>query len=392
MRKFVACAAAILAAVVGIGAEIEPVPPYNDPLYMPLLAHPAPHEAAILDGAGHKHSAYEVYLTNFGHEPITIKEVRMTGVLGGKDLFAEDATGPKLKAMYSAIITADRAAPQDPMLQPGASGILFMFADFVPERGVPDRFETSISILGGGGHVGSGTIDIASTPVSKDAPFVIQAPVRGEHWMAVNGPSNTSVHRRAVLVVYGRPYIGQRYAIDWVQVDDRGATYHGDKSDNRSYYCYDQPIHAVADGKIVEVQDGVAQNVPNSGKLATQIRWETLPGNHIVEDLGGGHFAAYAHLIPGSIKVKQGDEVHVGDVIAHLGNTGNSSEPHLHFQLCDTPSFIKSQGLPFAIDKYTMVDYKREKSGKEQKLATGATHQIEKEEPMENELDNFQPQ
>lgn len=390
ITKVVACAVAMLAAVAARAAEIAPAPPYNDPLYMPLLAHPAPHDASILDGAGRKHSAYEVYLTNFGNAPITIKELRVTGKLGAKKLFSEYATGKKLASMYSAIVGVHRTAPQEPVLPPGASGTLFLFPDFVPDRPVPDSFATALSIQGGGGHVGSGTIDVASVPVSKDPPLVIQPPVRGDHWMAVNGPSGTSLHRRAILVVYGKPYIGQRYAIDWVQVDEHGATHHGDKSDNRSYYCYDQPVHAVADGKIVEVKDGVPLNVAVSGKLAAPITWDTLPGNHIVEDLGGGHFAAYAHLIAGSIKVKQGDEVHAGDVIAHLGNTGNSSEPHLHFQLCDAPSFIKSEGLPFAIDKFTRVDYKTEKlTGGREKLVIGATHEITKQEPMENELDNF---
>jgi Peptidase family M23 len=390
-RKSIVLLIAAIAGAMALGATgSSPAPPYNDPLYLPLLAHPAPHEASILDGGGRKYSAYEVYLTNFGNQPITINEVRVTGELAGKELFSEHATGPKLAAMYSAIEGVHRTAPQEPLLPPGASGTLFLFLDFVPDCPAPDDFATAISIQGGGGHVGSGTIDVASVPVSKAPPLVIQSPVRGDHWLALNGPSNTSLHRRAILVVYGQPYIGQRYAIDWVQVDERGATNQGDKSDNRSYYCFDQPVHAVADGKIVEVQDGVPLNVPNSGKLAAQITWDTLPGNHIVEDLGSGHFAAYAHLIPGSIRVKQGDEVHAGDVIAHLGNTGNSSEPHLHFQICDAPSFIKSEGLPFAIDKFTRVDYQTEKSGGgQQKLVIGATHEITKQEPMENELDNF---
>jgi murein DD-endopeptidase len=389
-RKIVAGLSAILAAAVSRGASaVAPEPPYNDPLYMQLLAHPSPREAAILDGGGRKHSAYEVYLTNFGASPITITNVRVSGVNVGKELFAEESSGKRLATMYTAVMV-DHTKPQAPVLQSGQSGILFLFPDFVPERGVPDNFATAITIKGDGGRGGSGTIDVPRTPVSKDAPFVIISPVRGDHWMAYNGPSNTSAHRRAILIVDGKPLIGQRYAIDWVKVDDQGTTYHGDKSDNRSYYCYDEPIHAAADGKIVEVKDGVEQNVPNSGKIATQITWDTLPGNHIVEDLGGGHYAAYAHLRPGSIKVKVGDRVHAGDVIAHLGNTGNSSEPHLHFQICDAPSFIKSQGLPFAIDKYTMVDYKLLKqSDGASKLTTGATHEIKDEEPMENELDNF---
>jgi hypothetical protein len=390
-RSFVTALVAILGLTCLAAEVIEPAPPYNDPLYMPLAALASPHQAAVLDGAGHKHSAYEVYLTNFGKTPMTISEVRVAARRGDTELFAEPSTGRRLATMFSALLV-DHTKPQPPVLQGGESGILFLFPDFVPERGMPDNFATSISVTGEGPRGGAGSIEIPEMPVSPDAPFVIESPLRGDHWMAVNGPSNTSVHRRAVLVVGGQPYIGQRYAIDWVQVDAHGATYHGDQSDNRSYYCYDQPIHAVADGKIVDVHDGVPLNVPNSGKIATQITWESLPGNHIVEDLGGGHFAAYAHLIPGSIRVKMGDQVHAGEVIAHLGNTGNSSEPHLHFQLCDAPSFIKSQGLPFAIDKFTHVEYKLTGNpGETQTLTTGETHEVKNQEPMENELDNFAP-
>ena len=104
--------------------------------------------------------------------------------------------------------------------------------------------------------------------------------------------------------------------------------------------------------------------------------------------LSDGHYAAYAHLRPGTLKVKVGDTVHAGDVLAHLGNTGNSSEPHLHFQVCDAPSFPASEGLPFAIDQYTYEDYKLDKSPAPA-LTVKSSHQMTKQEPMEDELDSF---
>ncbi|MGH7925104.1 MAG: M23 family metallopeptidase, partial [Candidatus Binatus sp.] len=155
-----------------------------------------------------------------------------------------------------------------------------------------------------------------------------------------------------------------------------------------SYHAWDQEIHAVADGKIVEVKDGIPENVPNSGKIAVPITYATLAGNHIIQQIGEDHYAAYAHLRPGTIKVKVGDTVHAGDVLAHLGNTGNSSQPHLHFQVCDAPSFVASEGLPFAIDQYTYEDYKIEKSPKAA-LTVKASHAMTKQEPMEDELDAF---
>jgi murein DD-endopeptidase MepM/ murein hydrolase activator NlpD len=145
----------------------------------------------------------------------------------------------------------------------------------------------------------------------------------------------------------GHASIGQRFAIDWVQVDSKGRTFSGPENLNESYYAYNKNVLACADARVVTVVDGVKSNVPRSGSLAEVITPRTLPGNHIILDLGNGIFAAYAHLIPGSIRVKAGQRVKVGQVIARLGNTGNSSEPHLHFQIMNAPDFIMSEGLPF---------------------------------------------
>ncbi|MGA9721248.1 MAG: M23 family metallopeptidase, partial [Candidatus Binatus sp.] len=239
-----------------------------------------------------------------------------------------------------------------------------------------------------GERSGSGTIQSAPLDLNQDDPIVIHSPLRGKNWLAANAPSNTSAHRRAMLPVNGLPHIGQRYAIDWIQLGDDGSAFTGDKSKNSSYHAWDQEIHAVGDGKIIEVKDGIPENVPNSGKIAVPITYDTLAGNYIIQQLSDGHFAAYAHLRPSTLKVKVGDTAHAGDVLAHLGNTGNSSEPHLHFQVCDAPSFPASEGLPFAIDQYTYDDYKIDKAPKPA-LTVKSSHPITKQEPMENELDSF---
>ena len=69
-------------------------------------------------------------------------------------------------------------------------------------------------------------------------------------------------------------------------------------------------------------------------------------GNHVVLDLGGGVFAALAHLRRGSLLVRRGDRVAAGQQLAKCGNSGNSTEPHLHFQLMDHPSVLRAAGLP----------------------------------------------
>ena len=364
-----------------------PPAPENDPLYMRVVAMPYPPEAQILDGTGHRHSAFELYVTNWGSTPLKITKLDVNGKDDQTVLVSQSASGKQLAAMFVPI-GGDGTKPNDPSLKPGQTGVFFIFVDWIPDQGDPDNFQTSITIDQHGERSGSGTIHTAALDLNQDDPIVIHSPLRGKNWLAANGPSNTSPHRRAMLPVNGLPHIGQRYAIDWIQLGDDGKTFTGDEHDNKSYHAWDQEIHAAADGKIVEVKDGIPENVPNSGKLAVQMTYDTLAGNHIIEQLSEDHYAAYAHLRPGTIKVKVGDTVHAGDVLAHLGNTGNSSEPHLHFQVCDAPSFPASEGLPFAIDQYTYDDYKLDKAPKPL-LTIKSSHPMTKQEPMEDELDSF---
>ena len=389
-RRLILVAMTSLAFASSSLAAQKPVPPpapENDPLYMRVVAMPYPPEAQILDGNGHRHSAFELYVTNWGSTPLKITKLDVNGKDDQTVLVSQSASGKQLAAMFVPI-GGDGTKPNDPSLKPGQTGVFFIFVDWIPDQGDPDNFQTSITIDQHGERSGSGTIHTAALDLNQDDPIVIHSPLRGKNWLAANGPSNTSPHRRAMLPVNGLPHIGQRYAIDWIQLGDDGKTFTGDEHDNKSYHAWDQEIHAAADGKIVEVKDGIPENVPNSGKLAVQMTYDTLAGNHIIEQLNEDHYAAYAHLRPGTIKVKVGDTVHAGDVLAHLGNTGNSSEPHLHFQVCDAPSFPASEGLPFAIDQYTYDDYKLDKAPKPL-LTIKSSHPMTKQEPMEDELDSF---
>jgi murein DD-endopeptidase len=184
------------------------------------------------------------------------------------------------------------------------------------------------------------------TPVAHDA-VVISPPVRGE-WAAFNGPSNSSGHRRLVLALDGHVAIGQRFAIDFLQIDSAGGSHHGDPTKNENYYAYGTPLMAVADGIVVATKDSIPQNVPGVTSRAVPITMETVGGNHVAIDIGHGRYALYAHVQPGSLRVKVGDHVKRGQVVALLGNSGNSTEPHVHFQIADGPTFLSSEGIPYA--------------------------------------------
>jgi murein DD-endopeptidase MepM/ murein hydrolase activator NlpD len=98
--------------------------------------------------------------------------------------------------------------------------------------------------------------------------------------------------------------------------------------------------------------DGLPENVPHSGKIAIDVNFANAAGNHVVVDIGYGLYALYAHMRPGTIKVKLGDLVKAGQVLGHIGNTGNSTEPHLHEHIDNQPSFLAGQGVPYEFSHY----------------------------------------
>jgi murein DD-endopeptidase MepM/ murein hydrolase activator NlpD len=155
---------------------------------------------------------------------------------------------------------------------------------------------------------------------------------------------------RAVLIDSGHAWLAQRYAIDWVQyqtVDGKRTTWRGPEDKNDSYFCYNQPIYTVAAGEVVDTSDGMAENVPHSGKYAVPLDFNNAAGNHVVVEIAPHRYVLYAHMRPGTVRVKIGDKVGTGQIIGHVGNTGSSSEPHLHMHIVDQPSFLAGNGVPY---------------------------------------------
>ncbi|MCR2819215.1 M23 family metallopeptidase [Microbacterium sp. zg.Y1090] len=207
-----------------------------------------------------------------------------------------------------------------------------------------------------------GAMEYLATPlaISRRALPVIAPPVRGDDWIALNGCCEPGFpHRSSVMSVNGKLNNSQRFAIDWKRTNAAGAFYSGDKTSNDSYIDYGADILAVADGTVVSILDGMAANAPgvlpaHDPELAAKLTVENVDGNHVVLDIGDGVYAMYAHLIAGSVTVEIGDTVTAGQVLGHLGNTGNANASHLHFQLMDGPSLLDSDSLPYAL---TGFDY-----------------------------------
>jgi murein DD-endopeptidase MepM/ murein hydrolase activator NlpD len=106
---------------------------------------------------------------------------------------------------------------------------------------------------------------------------------------------------------------------------------------------------------VVGVLDDLPEGTP--GANPTGLTLEQYGGNHVVQDIGNGRYAFYAHMQPGSITAKVGDVLKAGDVVGKLGNSGNSDAPHLHFHIMDSPDPLRSNGLPFVFDSFSVQSH-----------------------------------
>jgi hypothetical protein len=166
-------------------------------------------------------------------------------------------------------------------------------------------------------------------------------PVRGS-WLVVNNWDDLHGHRDS---------ISQEFAIDLVQPFEDGL-FPLDR-ENSDYACYGAEVLAVADGRVAVVKDWCPEN-PQAGVKA-EVDVESVyrehgmkaitAGNYLIIEHNGGEFSFYAHLIRGSIPVREGDHVRQGERIGALGNSGNSDAPHLHFHLMDGAQ-LGARGLP----------------------------------------------
>ena len=185
--------------------------------------------------------------------------------------------------------------------------------------------------------------------VGPPAPL-LGPPATGRGWVA-RWISNSSFHRRGLAPVDGRASIAQRFAIDWNRYDEQGVEQKGDASDNATYSVYGQQVIAVADATVVKVSDGVAQNRPPNIAPGLGFDPEKALGNGVVLELPGHLFATYAHMQPGSIKVKVGERVRRGQLLGLVGNSGNATGPHLHFHVATGPG-LSGEGVPYVIESF----------------------------------------
>lgn len=190
-------------------------------------------------------------------------------------------------------------------------------------------------------------------PARRSEPINLHVPVRGR-WIAFNSPGSRVPSHRV------RAH-GQMYAVDLLQEDSTGAQPIDWSIRGRSpetYRSFGSPVMSMAPGKVVHATDRRRDHRARDS-WPTMVWMMTLEGflralggagsilgNRVIVQHDDATFAAYAHLRQGSAVVRAGDRVDTGQVIGEVGNTGNTSEPHLHVQLMDRPRPESAAGLP----------------------------------------------
>jgi hypothetical protein len=312
------------------------------------------------------HVAYELTVLNAAPRPATLTAV---DTLTADHTVLGHVEGDELVARTQLVGAADRKPAPVASLPAGGTAVLLLDDRFAAASDVPTNVTHRIDatftparddqVPLAAAYPDRVSQDGGNVHIAQREPIVIGPPLQGDDWVALNACCTVSHHRGSLLPLDGRINATERYAIDWVRFDltaptlmdlERGeiATYRGDPTRAESYRAYDQPVLAVADATVVAVTSDMPDTPPRT--VFTGTRLNQYGGNHIVLNLGNGSYAFYAHLKPNSASVRIGDHVRKGQQLARTGNSGNSTEPHLHFHLTTTPLPYTGDNIPYEID------------------------------------------
>jgi hypothetical protein len=330
------------------------------PLVASTLTVPEPFKASD----GRIHLAYELLLTNTTALPVRVSQVEVLDASTHQALL--NLTGTALSAEFTPVGapggdegTDDPANSSRATTMPSsATWIVWLDVPLPAQSQVPRRLEHRVAgtiISPGGAPPVSFDDVIQPTDTSRNHAPVVSPPVRGGIWYMSEGCcTDNTHHRRGLAPVNGQLSVPQRFAIDFFMLNDRMQAWAGDPSKLTSYFSYRQPVVAAAPGIVVDSQDGL----PNSTALPYPPKPPPIDqtvGNHVTVQIGPGLYVLYAHLDPGSVKVHIGEKVNTGQLLGLIGTSGNSTTPHLHFEIMTTPQFFPTDSTPYVFNQFQLL-------------------------------------
>ena len=300
-------------------------------------------------------------------------EVKDARRIAGADLKAAAAAGPRVQGsgmmdmmafqFCSGELIPAGAKLTGPSLK--ANEAMLLMQQPFAYKGARDSVRVRVQFLRDGKMVETRASLPINSGMSKTA---FRFPMTGQ-WFAAVGPTPHTAHRWA---------LPEEFAFDIVRLGDGTRSFRGDGTKFEDYFAYGADILAAADGKVVAVKTDVAEDpatLRQPGEAADAYGERvgayqmplvmkdinSIAGNYVAIDHGNGEVSVYAHLKPGSVSVKVGDVVKAGQSMAKLGSSGNSTEPHLHFQVCDRPEPLNCAGVPinFTDIELPYADYPR---------------------------------
>nr|WP_315400835.1 M23 family metallopeptidase [uncultured Duganella sp.] len=331
--------AAAVASQAASAARAPVFPPTQLEVRTPVA--PTPFAAA-----GRDYLVYELFLTNYSDQPMSVRGVEVLNADDDKLRVVSALKAPQLKERLRVVGAADGV---DPMLIGAGQGAILSLCLAFHGAAAPATLRHRVLLDGAfadGPAVGARAAQL----------HTLGRPLVGTGWTADNGPGVHSHHRAGVFVAGGLAQNARRYAIDWKIYRD-GAIYSGDARDVKNYYAYGKEVVAVADGRVTGARNDMPDNIPRTKDgftPAVPMTMDNLAGNFVIIELGRGQYAQYAHMQPGSVRVKAGQMVRKGQVVGRVGNSGDARVPHLHFQVATGTDILDGEGLPYLIDAFRM--------------------------------------
>lgn len=283
---------------------------------------------------------YELHLVNKGDSG----RVKSLKIIDDQSLVLfelnESDWKKRTSSIGSKIVKDNFIAPQDSLV---------VYLEFtLPEKSKRIIHQLSVDVNGISTSVRSEWVHVL-----RDSPVVLGAPLKGGPWTAVYSAEWERGHRRVIYTMSGKARIPGRYAIDFILMNEEGHYANGDENEIKNWLGYEADVLAVKDGTVLSVLN----DFPESATLSAHPDYppSKATGNYISIDIGNNQIVFYEHLKPGSIRVKPGQKIKKGEVIASLGFTGQTTGPHLHFHVANANSPLGAEGIPYAFEQFKLL-------------------------------------